>query len=170
MGLESWPEVEKCGTITTHASWSRELGNPCLQSLKWVSESWFYICKPVILLLRTHNPNSVLVKLGPGTWPEVEKKLPKNYTSSLAITTMVYNSQMGIQIWFHMLEMDIFSFQPIIPFRTKLGTLERDPKLRKWAQELHVFARNQDHSVQLSNGYPNIDFIFGNDRILLFNP
>ena len=53
------------------------------------------------------------------------------------------------------MEMGYFSFQPIIPLHSNLG-LERDPKLKKAAQELHVFSRNQDCSVQLSNGYPNM--------------
>jgi hypothetical protein len=62
----------------------RALGNP-LASLKWVSKNYFVFLNPYVHFFQiAFNRDQSYLGL---ERPEVEKKVPKNYTSSLAIKT-----------------------------------------------------------------------------------
>jgi len=143
-------------------TWSWEKNRPRTTCIFSQSRLWFttlkrvskydFIVGNIEILFLIDNPTSF--KLGTRTWPEDQKMQPKNYTSSPTIKTMVYNSQMGIQIWFHTRKrIFLFSTRSSTSFQNWASNV-----IRNWdnaCRELHVFAHNQDCGVQPSNGYPN---------------
>jgi len=126
---------------------------------------WFHICKWRILLFKNHL-HLGLSKIDPKTiriWSKWEKECI-NVTSAREPTCI---SQMGIKKLFYI-------FTPIIPllpnsFHSRLVKL--GPRMtRSWEkgpQEIHVFARNQDHMYNSQMGI-QIWFHICKWRIFLF--
>ena len=106
-------------------------------------QRWFHICKWRVFLSKNHL-HSGLTRINPKMiriWSKWEKEF-LDITSGWEPTCI---SQMGIKKLFCI-------FKPIIPllpnsFRSRLD--KHGPRMtrswEKWAQELHVFTRNQNH-------------------------
>ena len=142
-------------------------------TIKWVSKVDFVFGNKEYYF-STHNPT--LFKLGPGMWPKVEKMRLENYTSPLAIKT-TSTTLKWIPKLISYLELENFTFQPIIPLRSNLG-LECDPKLIKCGKRrTHLCSQiktasplaNQDHVYNSQMGIKSWFHIL-KWRILLFNP
>ena len=112
----------------------------------WISQMGikiiFYIFKPIILLL-VNNLHSGLVKLGPRMTRSWEKGAHELHVFSHN-RDHVYNCQMGVQIWFHILKWRIFLFKNLLhPRLNKIN-----PKMiriwLKWAKEWLNIARAQE--------------------------
>ena len=86
----------------------RALGNP-LASLKWVSENYFIFLYPQFHFFQIAFVRG-WSKLGL-EWRSVEKKGLENYTYFARNRDHVHNSQIGIQIWFHLWKWRIYFFK-----------------------------------------------------------
>jgi hypothetical protein len=118
----------------------------------------FYIFKPIIPLL----PNSLhsrLVKLGPSTtrcWEKGAQEL-HNFAHN---RYHVDNSQMGIQIWFHICKWRIFILKNHLHSRlTRIN-----PKTiwiwSKWAEECLNVTRAREHTYISQVGIKKLFYIF----------
>ena len=85
---------------------------------------------------------------------------PKNYTSPLANQDHIYNSQMGIQIWFHICKWRIFLFKTHL----HSGLTRINPKrIRiwlKWAKECLNVMRVWEPSCISQMGIKKLFYIF----------
>ena len=115
----------------------------------------FYIFKTIIPLL----PNSLrsrLVKLG----PRMTRRGPKNYTSSPAVGNHLYNSQVGIQIWFHLWKWRIWLFKNNL----HSGLTRVNPKTvriwSKWAKECLNVTSTREPTCISQIGIKKLFYIF----------
>jgi hypothetical protein len=135
-------------TIRIWSKWAKEfLSIMSAREPTYISQMgiqiWFHICKWIILLFKNHL-HLGLTRINPKTiW--ILSNWAKECLNVARAWEHTYISQMGMKNLFYI-------FKSIIPFlpnslRSRLD--KRGPRMtRSWekgAQELHVFARNQNH-------------------------
>ena len=135
----------------------RALENP-LGSLKWVSKNLICIFKPIIPLL-LNSIHGRLVKLGPKLTRSWEKGAQELHVFARN-QDHIYNSQMGIQIWFHICKWRIFLFKNHL-----LSGLTRiNPETiwiwSKWAKECLNVTSAWEPTCISQKGIKNVFYIF----------
>jgi hypothetical protein len=148
MGLEYVPKLRKSGPRTTRL---RSQSRPLVQLSNGYPNMISYL---EMKNLGFQHRVPLRFKHGPRICPEVEKKWPKNYTSSLAIKTTCTNLKSVSKYDF------IFGNEEFF-FSTHISTSfetweEYVPMSRKSGpRTTHLRSQSRPH-VQLSNGYPNM--------------
>jgi hypothetical protein len=126
-------------------------------------EKLFYIFKPIFSLL-PNNLHLRLVKLGPRltrSWEKTAQEL-RGFSRN---RDHVYNSQMGIEIWFHLWKWRIYLFK--IHLHSRLSKIKPKTK-RIWSKKV---PKNYTSSLTVRTTCTTLkqvskyDFIFANEEL-----